>query len=471
MNSATEISRKTALAARRDRTISVRVASGNYLAALFLATFVVGLLYELDYPNAGMAIFLGSWIVIPLLALTDRTTFDGNVLRRRGPLVFLWTSLRGTSSHLAVDEIESVVTVAIRTMRSAGRIYYRYRSDIASQGRHFTLVSGGRRYRDMVRTLYPLIADAKMDVRSCELRDYLVEPQGIDVSLRLLNLASASVLANAIDFPRNAIKYKTLRNARSDEPHPPQETARGILLQRVANELRVSGRWRQAGEAFRRARLLLPGDGRLLLEFARYIRSQGNALHNQRLLHRARAALRLSARCDPDNGMLLARLGETAFEFGDEDRAERLFRQALAVEPHLFRAELGLAELALREGKLAHVIHHFAAAAVIAPDAALKGFAQREIDYYSQLNQNDEYLGRELHRVSWLHHILAARRVTIRLIAVGVSLALVGSFLDETVAVIGWAIGTSALIGWCVLLAAGRMLANRRPVNPDDDNE
>ena len=50
----------------------------------------------------------------------------------------------------------------MRTLRSAGRIYFRYRSEIASEGRRITLVSGGRQYRELVRKLYPLIADAKL---------------------------------------------------------------------------------------------------------------------------------------------------------------------------------------------------------------------------------------------------------------------------------------------------------------------
>lgn len=461
------IPQKISAAATGARHISVRVSSGNYLAVLFLATFTVGLLLQLGYSNAAPVLFAIAWTIIPVIAYTDRLTFDGNVLRRRGLIAMFSRSIAGREQRLKVDEIESVVTFAVRTLRSAGRIYFRYRSEIASNGRRFTLVSGGRNYRELVRTLYPLIADAKMDVRSCELRDYLVEPQGIEVSLRLLNLASSSVLANAIDLPRRGFKAKLKTGNQSVKPQAP-DIARGILMHRVANELRIAGRWRQAGEAFRRARLLIPADGKLLLEFGRFARSQANALRNMRLQRRARAALRLSAWIGREDAALTARVAESCFEFGDTERASDLFRRSLALEPQQFRAELGLAEIALRDGKLAHVIHHFASAAAIAPDPALGRFTEREIAYYSRLNDDDEYLTKELRRVGWLHNIVGARRLTTRLTAVGLGVAMFGSFLGQSVVEVGWAAATSALAAWCGLLAAGRWLSPRNTVETDD---
>lgn len=447
--------------------VRVRSASGNYLASLFVASFCSALLLQLERPFAALVLIAASWIVIPCLAFTDRLTFDGSSLRRRGLLAFITKLLTRREIRIRVDEIESVVTVAIRTLRSAGRIYYRYRSEIAGGGHRLTLVSGGTRYREMVRRMYPLITDAKMDVRSCELRDYLVEPHGIEASLRLLNLASSSVLANAVDLPRRLQRAVRRTNREVEKVRQAPDTARGILLQRVANELRLGGRWRQAAEAFRRALILLPGDGRLLFEFGRFARSQGNALRNSRYHRRARAALRLSAWIGRNDPALLARLAETNFEFGEIENASRLFRQTLALEPNQFRAELGLAELALRDGKLAHVIHHFSASAAVAPDAALKQFAQREIDYYTRLNEDDEYLTKELRRVNLLQNVLNARRLTTRMTAVGLSLVLFGSVVHETITVIGWATATMALAMWCLLMVAGRLLSSRRESSAD----
>lgn len=467
MSSSAETAARIEAAASRNTVIRVRSASGNYLAALFVASFLSALLLQLERPWGGLLVFGAAWILIPLAALTDRLTFDGIALRRRGMVAFVSKLLTRRDMRIRVDEVESVVTIAIRTLRSAGRIYYRYRSEITGEGHRLTLVSGGVQYRQMVRRLYPLIADPKMDVRSCELRDYLVEPQGIESSLRLLNLASSSVLANAVDLPRRLQRAAGRAKEQAEKLRHAPDTARGILLQRVANELRLGGRWRQAAEAFRRALLLLPGDARLLLEFGRFARSQGNALRNPRFHRRARAALRLSAWIARRDPALLARLGETNFEFGETETAGKLFRSALAGESRLFRAELGLAELALRDGKLAHVIHHFSASAAIAPDAALKKFAKREIEYYSELNQNDDYLTKELRRVSWLQNILNARRLTTRLTAVGLSLVIFGSLLNETITVIGWAVATTALATWCALMLAGRLLSNRREITAE----
>jgi len=240
------------------------------------------------------------------------------------------------------------------------------------------------------------------------------------------------------------------------------DTERADLLRQVGNELRTTGRLRQAAEAFRRAIIVKPHDGRLIYEFARLLRSQASAMGDGSLLFRSRAALRLAAKRANDDASLLSRIGESLFEHGDLLQAARTFRSALSINPRAFRAELGLAEVALRNGKLAHVIHHYNGAARLATDESLARFARREAEYYSRLNDDDKYLAAELRRFGWLQQVQRARRISIRLTLASLVLLFVGVSLDESLATLGWSIASSSIVAWIVVTFAGRLLSHRR---------
>jgi tetratricopeptide (TPR) repeat protein len=316
----------------------------------------------------------------------------------------------------------------------------------------------------MVRTLFPLVPDDRLDARSTELRDYLTDQKSLRSTLSLLRLASSDVLEEATaDLQPGA--RKSVRHQRTiaagDAPSS-VDLERGRLLRRAANELRAAGRLREAAEAFRRALLVMPRDGWLIYEFARFLRSQASAVGDARLLSRARAGLRLAALRTGNEARLLARIGESFFDHGDLQQATRSYRRALELDPRSFRSEIGLAEVALRNGKLAHVIHHYSAAARIAPDGALARFARREADYYTRLNDDDDYLAAELRRIGWLQNALHARRIAARVTFASVLLALVGASVDETISSIGWALGTSSILIWIGLALANRFLTQRR---------
>ena len=106
-------------------------------------------------------------------------------------------------------------------------------------------------------------------------------------------------------------------------------------------------------------------------------------------------------RADED-AALLALIGEGFLECNEAARAERTFQRAIELDPRTFRARLGLADVALRNGKLAHVIHQYRDAAHEASEKALVRYARREAEYYLRLNDDDEYLSAELTRINWL---------------------------------------------------------------------
>ena len=233
------------------------------------------------------------------------------------------------------------------------------------------------------------------------------------------------------------------------------------MLRKSANDLRIAGCLQQSGEAFRRALLISPRSPWLIYEYARLLKSQASAFSDARLLGRACAALRLAAMRGPSDANLLSRVGESFLEYGDPFRASRLFRRALDLDENAYRAQLGLAEVALTDGKLAHVIHHYNDSVRIAPDKATASLARREADYYSRLNSDEDYLAAELRRMNWLEGANRVQHLTARVSFAALLVALVGSSVDQVVAGLGWALASSSIIAWSGSLLTRRLLASR----------
>ena len=173
---------------------SVRVSPGPYLALASVITFIAALLLRAQYDIVAIALVTGAWLVIPVLALTDRITFDGRSLRRLGPIPSLLQLFIGYRKQLAIDDFETVETQAVRTLRRGGRVRYRYRTQITGKGKEFVIVSGGYYYRHFVRQLFPLIHESKLDNRSRDLRDYLHDPSFLNRKTQLSQLASSDLL-------------------------------------------------------------------------------------------------------------------------------------------------------------------------------------------------------------------------------------------------------------------------------------
>jgi len=442
---------------------SVRVSPGSYLAAASVLTFSSALLLRSERDLLALAVVAVAWLLIPILAVTDRLEFDGQFLVRRGPGPFLLRLIAGHQKELSVPEFEKVDTQAVRTLRRGGRVRYRYRTLIVGKNAEFAFASGGRGYREMVRQLFPLIHQDKLDLRTIELRDYLCEPKPLNREADSLQLASADVLEGAtLEFKLGGNKQKP-----PDEMYSPTAVScadheRALQLGQVANKLRIAGRLNEAREAFRRALIVVPKDGRLIFEFARLLRSQASSLSDHKLLSRARAALRLSARRAENEPALLALVGESFLEWGETSRAQSSFQRAIELQPDNFRARMGLANLALRDGKLAHVIHQYRDAARAASDKALTRHVGKEADYYARLNEDDDYLSSELRRINWLQHSLKMRRLAARVTNASVLVALLVPYIDPTVAGICWSLASSSLIAWISSLFAIKLLAKRR---------
>lgn len=447
---------------------SVRASPGGYLVVSSVLTFFAGLLLRSEHDGWALIAIVVAWMLLPALALTDKIVFDGQSLGRRGVVPFLFQLISGRSQQLSVGEVERVDTNAVRTLRRGGRVRYRYRSQITGRGTGFVFASGGRRYREMVQRFFPLIHDDKIDLRTRELRDFLCDPKSLNRELKSLKLAPSDVLDNATaEFKLGGKREQANEQIHAQEISP-GDVERAILLRQLGNRLRVAGRLREAGEAFRRALNVLPQDGRLIYDFARLLRSQASARGDARLLSRARAALRLSAMRADEDAALLSLIGEGFLECNEAGRAERSFQRAIELEPRTFRARIGLADVALRNGKLAHVIHQYRDAAHQASEKALIRYARREADYYVRLNDDDEYLSAELSRINWLQTLTRGRRLAARVTNVSILVALIGTYADHAIASIAWALASSSLVAWLGSLLAGKLLSARRTPHPID---
>jgi len=460
LNAIAEAEERRARERAKPAVATVRVSPGPYLALASVLTFCSALLLRSDRDAWALLLIGLTWLSVPLLAFFDRFAFDGISLRRQGPLSSFLRLFRVYPKSLDVADFETVETSAVRTLRRGGSVRYRYRTEINGKGRRFVLASGGRNYRRMVRELFPLIHEDKLDNRSRDLRDYLNEPTSLNRKTRLSQLAPEDVL----DRAKSDFKLGGRSAERYDKPQAeisPEEAERAHLLRRLGNELRVSGRLREAGEAFRRALNVTPRGAWLIYDFARLLRSQASANSDARLLSRARAALRLACTRAGNDLVLLPLIGECLLECGDARQAKLVLEKAVDIDRDNYKARLGLADLALREGKLAHVIHHYHEAARVSSEQALVRYARREAEYYGRLNSDDEYLTTELRRINWLQTITRVRRLSARVTNAAILVALAGGFVDLTLGSVGWSIASSSLIVWILTLIGTRILFER----------
>ena len=439
--------------------ISVRVSAYGYIAAMFVGTFFSALSIYLEADMIGYILFGASWIVMPFLALTDKIVFNGKRLYRSGLLAKGWTYLNRSRNWLKLKDVEQVETTAFPTLKRGGKVFYKYKTSIRGKGVDFTFSSGGSEYRKMVRAILPLISENVLDNRSLEVRDYIHEPKQTRLKASLSNIPPADVLENS--FRQIQLRKKTA-------PKPEVlalevdggEKANGLRV--LANELRLSGSHLQALETFRRAALLKPTDAWLLFEFARCLQSFAGSEGNNKLERKAVAMMRLSELRAGNDGDLLARLGESYFQVGEWRRAGIAFHKAVEVVGEQFRSVRGLAEIALRDGKIAHVIHNFSIASRLAETPALRRWSNGEVEYFSRLNDDDEYMDMEIGRVNLLDALDRWKRTSLRLAFIGFPIIAAGLFYDDNViANCGWTLSGASLVLWTLIMLGRKVFAPR----------
>ncbi len=446
-----------------DQTISIRVSPNSYLIALFLITFLAGFLIYLENNYAAFALLAMSWIIVPVLAWNDRIVFDGKRLTRTGLLPGFWARFNVTKYRLRINDVEQVESQALRALKRGGNVFYRYRTSLQGKGLKFAFASGGEDYRQMIHRILPLVSENALDNRSIELRDYLAEPKETLMKAAFAHIPSAEVL-------EGSFSQKNSKNLRLKlNEYTVEEVEKADYLHVLGNELRLSGYLLQGLEAFRRALVLNPQDARLIFDFARCLHSFASSEKNESLKKKAYAALRLAEKRGQTDGELLARLGETYFQYGDWQRASVAFNKAFETAKTNFRAARGLAEIALREGKIGYVILHFTNANRLAENAALRRWTQNENDYFSRLHSDEDYMEMEISRVNLLESLEKSKKTCLKVAFFSFPLIVIGLFFDELLANIGWSVACISLALWIALMLGQRMLSARIPMDFDDE--
>lgn len=439
--------------------LSIRVSAYGYVAAIFVGSFFSALSIYLEANLIGYFLFGTSWILMPFLALTDKIVFNGKRLYRSGLLPKAWTYLNRSRNWLKLKDVEQVETQAFPTMKRGGKVFYKYKTSIRGKGVEFSFSSGGAEYRNMVRTVLPKISENILDNRSLEVRDYIPEPKQTKLKASLSNIPPADVLENS--FRHLQLRKK---NAQNVEVFASEADGADKVnsLRLLANELRLSGSHLQALETFRRAALLKPADAWLLFEFARCLQSFAGSEQNSGLERKAVAMLRLSELRAGNDGDLLARLGESYFQQGEWRRAGIAFQKAVEVVGEQFRSVRGLAEIALRDGKIAHVIHNFSIASRLAETPALRRWTKGEVEYFSRLNNDDAYMEMEIGRVNLLDALDRWKRTLLRLAFIGFPVIALGLIYEDIlIANCGWTLSGASIVLWTLILLGRRVFAPR----------
>jgi tetratricopeptide (TPR) repeat protein len=439
-----------------DKLVNVRVSPNSYFVAFFLTSFVTAFLVYLEQDLAALILFILSWLTIPLMAWTDRIVFDGKSVFRTGFIPNFWAALSGKPRRIKISQIEQIETQALRALRRGGNVFYRYRTSVQGKGLRLAFASGGEDYRRMVGNLFHSVADDVLDNRSLELRDYLKDHKEVLMKAEFARIPSSEVL-------ENQTADRNLPNRRLPFEITDAEIEKAENLRQLANELRMSGNLLQSLETFRRALRLNPYNAWLIFEFARCLHSYAGLERSQKLIHRANAALRLAESRAGNDSRLLARIGESYFQYGNWKRAYQTFYRTLSVTTENFRSVRGLAEIALREGKIAHVIHHFASAAHFAENNALRRWAKGENEYFARLNSDEDYMEAEVTRINWLESVERKKRSMLRLSFFCLLLILFGILFNDTLALVGWTAAFISILLWIGLIFSQGLLAERCP--------
>ena len=453
-----------------DKTASIRVSPNSYFIALLLGTFFSAFFVYLE-KDFWASLLLGLCVIIlPALALTDRIAFDGKRLRRTGILPRAWAWLSGFHYRLKLSDIEQIETQALRALKRGGNVFYRYRTSISGKDLKFVFASGGEEYRQMIHNIFPRVSENVLDNRSIELRDYLSEPKEVMMKAKFEHIPSADVLEDSVNPLQRDSRSKSTSN--SSREIGAAELEKADYLRRLANELRLSGHLLQALEAFRRALLLHPNDAWLLFEAARCLNSFAGSERDQKLYRKSLAMLRLAEKRARFDKELLARLGESYFQFGDWQRARSVFQKSIDLVEENFRSLRGMAEISLREGKIAHVIHNFLAANRLAETPALRRWTQGEADYFSHLNDDEEYMEMEISRINLLETLENSKKTSLKIAVLGFPAIIIGMILGEDlISNIGWAVSSVALMIWTGLLMSLNLFSDRIPYELVEEEE
>jgi tetratricopeptide (TPR) repeat protein len=439
--------------------VSVRAYAPGYAGAVLIILFFAALLLYLGFLYLSAVAASTALLVIPFLALTDKFVFDGRRLIRTGLLPKLWFRLNGLRPSVKLRNIEQIDTAIVGTFKRGGRVRFMHRTTVFGNAPPIVFAGSGHRFREMSEALFSRVDPRVLDARSLELAKFSTTPRE---ALRI----AADLKIPASDVLEGSLRNNSLLKSAAANGLDPRlsEISQAEMLRNAANKLCASGFLVRAYEAFRRALHLQPGNPGLLFEFSRCMHLLAFVRRNKRFERRAAAALRLAERRAGGDTELLERIAETYRQFGYSRRAAAAYRTVIETIGDAFRSLVGLAELALDEGKLAHVVHNFSAANRIATTAAQRRWTNAEADYFARLSEDEEYMELEISRLNLLEKLDRWRRIALRLALYSLPLIAAGTAFDDAlVADAGWLVSSTGFLTWAGMNIGIKMLSSRIP--------
>lgn len=444
------------------KVVTIRTGTGAYAAVLFVAAFFSGLLAYFSFDIAALFVLIAAVAILPPLAFLDHISFDGRRLTRTGVIPKWWSRLNQTRYRIRVSDVEVVETYLTQTIRRSGGVAYNFRTVVRGKGAGFTFNSAGKGFRPIVKAILSKLPDELLDARSRDLRDHYDDLLVVSQRAERLSIPSADVLENSLE--------SLLDGQRTLPPRSDIDENKVSQLVAVGNQLRVGGSLLRAVEAIRRALILKPGDATLLFEFGRCLYTAAAVRKDARVKRKAEALLRLAATKAAGEHQLLERIGDHYFQIGNSSAAERLFKRAAEIGGESFRILRSQADVALSDGKLAHVIQKLSAAIDHARSPALRRWARAEFEYFSRLIEDEEYMELEISRMNLIDSLSNVRRTSLHIAMVAFPMIAIGMYSTENVlADIGWAVAGIALVLWLGLLCGCRLISSRIPHDLLDD--
>ena len=104
------------------------------------------------------------------------------------------------------------------------------------------------------------------------------------------------------------------------------------------------------------------------------------------------------------------------------------------------------------------------AASSVARTPSLKRWTRQEVEYFSRLNDDDEYMDLEISRLNLLDKLESVKRSSLRITVVGIPAIVLGILSgDNLIANVGWAVSLIALGVWGAMILGLNMLSSRIP--------
>jgi tetratricopeptide (TPR) repeat protein len=445
--------------------VSVRAHAPGYAGAVFIGLFISAFLLYVGFWVVSLISVGISLIAIPFLTFTDKIVFDGKRLVRTGLLPKLWFRLNGLRSSIKLRNIEQIDTAIVGTFKRGGRVRFLHKTSVFGNAPQIVFAGSGGKYRRMTAELFSSIDSKLLDLRSLELLNFSTEPH------------EAVRIANELKIPASDVLETSLAGRTVNKPVvfeglDPRlsDASKADLLRDAANRLSGAGLLIRAIEAFRRALRFQPTNGRLLFEFSRCLHLLAFVRRNRRFELRAAAALRLAERRASGDTDLLERIAESYRHLGYTRRAAGAYQAVIDKIGDAFRSLIGLAEVALDQGKLAHVVHNFSAANRVASTSALKRWTNAEAEYFARLNDDEEYMELEVSRLNLLEKLDRWRKTAFRIALYSLPLIAFGAlFGDSLIAEAGWLVSSIGFLAWVGMNIGIKMLSPRIPYDLVED--